>query len=283
MQYEDTVVAGVDGSALDRPVLEWAAREAAARGVRLWVAHCWEWSDDDRTLLPIYVEPKAQSPAERLVGAAVATVASEFPELEVSGALGYGRVAPSLLEVSHQAALVVVGARGAGGFPGLLVGSISAQLAAHGGCPVAVVRPPINGTDVVVGIDGSVQSIRALEVGLAEARRLGGKVVAVHSYRLPPRPAAYGPNPGVDEKSHRAAAEKTLHRILGPVEQDATDVKIERLVQAGPPARVLCEAAADAAALVVGVRGLGGFAGMVLGSVSQQVLRHAPGTVVVAR
>ena len=65
--------------------------------------------------------------------------------------------------------------------------------------------------------------------------------------------------------------------------RSATDVKIKRLVQAGPPARVLCEAAADAAALVVGVRGLGGFAGMVLGSVSQQVLRHAPGTVVVAR
>ena len=61
-----------------------------------------------------------------------------------------------------------------------------------------------------------------------------------------------------------------------------TDVKIERRVVHGPPARVLLEAAAGAAVLVVGARGLGGFSGLVLGSVSQQVVRHAPGPVIVA-
>jgi nucleotide-binding universal stress UspA family protein len=200
----------------------------------------------------------------------------------VAGALGYGRPTTALLTISDQAALIVLGARGTGGFPGLLIGSVSAQLAAHARCPVAVVRPPAgHGSDVVVGIDGSAQSEQALRLGLTEARRLGGALIAVHAYQLPPLPAAYAPNPGIDETAHRATAEEVLDRTLADIEQTATDVKIERRVQAGPPARVLLEASADAAALVIGARGLGGFTGLILGSVSQQLIRHAPCPVIV--
>jgi nucleotide-binding universal stress UspA family protein len=283
MRYADTVVVGVDDTAPDRILLDWAAREAAARRTQLWVCHFWEWSAHDRSALPIDVEIPPRSLPEGIVDAAVEAVRADFPALPVIGALGYGSAAPSLLEMSDQAALIAVGTRGSGGFPGLLVGSTSAQLAAHARCPVAVVRPPTGrGTDVVVGIDGSAQSNAALRLGLAEARRIGGTLIATHAYRLPPLPAAYAPNPGIDERVHRTAAEEVLDRALGDIEQGVTDVKLERLVRPGPPARVLLEAATDAAALVVGARGLGGFTGLILGSVSQQVLRHAPCPVVIA-
>lgn len=283
MRYADAVVVGVDESGPDRYLLGWAAREAEARRTRLWVCHFWEWATRERAAIPIDTEIPPRSTAEGIVDAAVAIVRADFPELAVTGALGYGRATVSLLEISDQAALIALGARGAGGFQELLVGSVSAHLAAHARCPVAVVRPPAGtGTDVVVGLDGSAQADAALHLGLAEARRLGGALVAVHAYRLPPLPAAYAPNPGVDVSGHRAAAEEALDRVLGDIEQDVTDVKVERLVRPGPPARVLLEAAADAAALVVGARGLGGFTGLMLGSVSQQVLRHAPCPVLIA-
>jgi nucleotide-binding universal stress UspA family protein len=163
------------------------------------------------------------------------------------------------------------------------LGSVSAQVAAHARCPVAVVRrPPGPGTKVVVGIDGSAQAGQVLRLGAAQARRTGGTLLAVHAYRLPPLPAAYAPNPGVDEHVCRATADEVLDRVLRDSEQAVTDVKVERLVQGGPPAWVLVEAAADAGGLVVGARGLGGFTGLVLGSVSQQVVRHAPCPVLVA-
>jgi nucleotide-binding universal stress UspA family protein len=253
--------------------------------VRLWVCHCWPWSSTDRAPLPVPADAASQSriaPAA-VLAAAVEAVHATFPDLPVTGALGYGRATTALLDIADQAALIVVGARGTGGFPGLLLGSVSAQLAAHARCPVAVVRPPTGpGTDVVVGIDGSAQSDRALRLALTEARRLGGTLTAVHAYQLPPLPAAYAPNPGIDATAHHAAAEETLDRALADIDQTRTDVKIERRVQPGPPARVLLEAATDAAALIVGARGLGGFTGLILGSVSQQVLRHAPCTVLIA-
>ena len=92
----------------------------------------------------------------------------------------------------------------------------------------------------------------------------------------------WAPNPEIDEQAYRALAHHTLDRALDQLDQAVSEVKVERLIAAGPPARVLVGAAAGAAALVVGARGLGGFAGLVLGSVSQQVLRHAPGPVIVA-
>ncbi len=284
MRYEDAVVVGIAELEIDRRVALWAAREALARRVPLWICHVWEWSSTDRAVLPLPDDPPAgpRPAGERIVAETAAAVRAEMPGLEVHGALGYGHPARMLLDVSDEAGLIVVGARDGGGFPALLIGSVSAQVAAHAQCPVAVVRPTsAAATDVVVGIDGSVQSDRAIEIGLAEARRTGGTLIAVHSYRFPPLAAAYAPNPGIDVDAHRIAAEQVLDRALGDLDT-RTDVKIERRLVHGPPARVLLEAAAGAAVLVVGARGLGGFSGLVLGSVSQQVVRHAPGPVIVA-
>ncbi|HEY6748791.1 MAG TPA: universal stress protein [Mycobacteriales bacterium] len=284
MRYENAVMVGISAQELDRSVQLWAAKEASARQVPLWICHVWEWSSIDRAVLPVADDLPAdrRSPGARIVEEAVAAIRAEVPGLEVHGALGYGRPARMLLEVSDAAGMIVVGARAEGGFPGLLVGSVSAQVAAHARCPVAVIHPGSpTAADVVVGVDGSVQSDRAIRIGLAEAHRTGGSLIAVHSYRCPPLPATYAPNPGVDTEAHRLAAEELLDRALGDIET-RTDIKVQRRVVHGGPAAVLLEAATGAAVLVVGARGLGGFSGLVLGSVSQQVIRHAPCPVIVS-
>jgi nucleotide-binding universal stress UspA family protein len=290
--FQDAVVVGVDVAGPDghpgeqsRALLGWAAEEAVLRKAPLVVCHLWEWSDGDHPLRLLADEAPAESTAaEQELLEAIGLVRSWYPDLPVSAALGHGRPAPALVRVSKQARMLIVGARGSGGFAGLGLGSVPAQLAAHARCPVAVVRPPsaAAAADVVVGVDSWPEADRAVRLAAEEAGRLGGKLILLHSYRLPP-PAEYGPNAGIDEPHRRAAAEDVLDRAAEALRATGVDLDLERRVVHGGAAASLLEAATGAAALVVGARGIGGFAGLLLGSVSQQVLRHAPGTVVVAR
>lgn len=285
MTYEHVVVVAIDDEDIDEALLGWAAAQAEARGSRLVICHICEWQSDQQPPRPLHADGRGDLGVgpERVVDAALDVVRAVYPDLPVTGAIGTGSPVRALLKVAEEAALVVVGSRGIGGFPRLLMGSVSGQVAEHAACPVAVVRPAAQGaTDVVVGIDGSPQAARALRLGLAEARRTGGTLIALHALRLPPGAGAAAPNPGVDLADHREMAEKALDDALGDIEVRNPDVKVERRVEPGPPARGLLEAAEGAAALVVGARGLGGFAGLIAGSVSQQVMRHAHCPVLVA-
>lgn len=190
MQIVDAVVVGVDAGRPDRALLSWAAEEASVRKAGLVVCHVWEWGDAEHSprLLADTVAAEA-TPAELSVREAARLVRQWFPELDVSVVFGQGRPARTLARLCEQASMGVVGARGRGGFSGLLLGSVSAQLAAHARCPVAVVRPPSSSaaTDVVVGVDGSPEAERTVRLAAGEARRLGGNLVLVHGYR-PPTP-----------------------------------------------------------------------------------------------
>lgn len=285
MTYENTVVVAIDDEEPNMVLLRWAAGEAVPRGDRLVVCYVCEWQPGQHAPKPMH-EGGSDDPRlgpERVVGDALDAIRAEYPDLTVSGALGTGSPARGLLTVSEEADMVAVGARGIGGFPGLSIGSVSTQVAEHGHCPVAVVRPADPAaTEIVVGIDGSKESAKALALGLTEARRTGGTLVALHAYRLPPAATTYAPNPGFDPGTVRELAEKTLAQALGEVEAENLDVKVERRVSHGPAARVLLEASGGSAALVVGARGLGGFSQLVAGSVSQQVMRHAHCPVLIA-
>jgi nucleotide-binding universal stress UspA family protein len=285
MTYEGAVIVAVDDEDPNLALLRWAAEEAAFRGTELVVCHVCEWQTGQQPARPM-VETRDRDlwiGPERVVGTTLELVRAEYPELPVRGAVGTGNPSRCLRELGREAALIALGARGIDGFPGLLVGSVSGQVAEHAACQVAVIRPvPGGATDVVVGIDGSPEAARALQLGLAEARRTGGTLIAVHAYRYPPVAAAYAPNPGVNVVPHRELARRTLDQALGPIEAANPDVKIERRIEHGPAARVLLTAADGAAALVVGARGLGGFTGLIAGSVSQQVLRHAHCPVLIA-
>ena len=133
---------------------------------------------------------------------------------------------------------------------------------------------------IVVGLDSSAESVRALKWALDEARLRGAELQLVHAYPTPELVAlpAVVTLPSDDEL--RVAASEVIAEQLQKV-GGSDEVEITTTVRSGGAAAVLCEVAQGADLLVVGARGLGGFRGLLLGSVTHQVVAHAPCPVVV--
>jgi nucleotide-binding universal stress UspA family protein len=138
---------------------------------------------------------------------------------------------------------------------------------------------------IVVGVDGSDGARRALEWAVAEARLRGARLVAVHTWEMPPLGISAGPfdpptplDPDLLQRVEAAAGE-LLERELNAV--DVSGLEVEKRVEPRNPADALLDAGREADLLVVGTRGHGGFTGLLLGSVSQQVSHHAPCPVVI--
>jgi nucleotide-binding universal stress UspA family protein len=280
MRSDGAIMVGVDCGAVDRLVLGWAAEEAVARNADLLVCHVRERSEPS----PRAGELEPAGSAELLVQEGANTARTWFPNLTVATAVGQDRVVPALVRASIDARMLVVGGSGDHGLAGMRIGSVAEQVATAARCPVAVIRPASapDLADVVVGVDGSSHSDVTLRLAASEARRLDGRLIVVHAYRLP-APAEYGPNAGVDEPHHRAAAEELLEQTLDQLGPDRGGLKIETRAVHDGAATALLDAASAAAVLVVGARGLGGLERLRIGSVSQHVLRHAPCTVLIAR
>jgi nucleotide-binding universal stress UspA family protein len=136
---------------------------------------------------------------------------------------------------------------------------------------------------IVVGIDGSDHAKEALRWALDEARLRGASLEVVHTWFLPAY-TGYGYTAALIEPQGLIdAATETLEKTVDEVCGSARDVQVERKVVQGAAAEVLATEAAGADLLVVGSRGHGGFAGLLLGSVSQQCAHHAPCPVVIVR
>jgi nucleotide-binding universal stress UspA family protein len=136
---------------------------------------------------------------------------------------------------------------------------------------------------IVVGIDGSDGARRALEFAVAEAKVRDAHLVVVHAW-LEPAAVAVGSvitAGGVEPELFEEEAERTMREALAAVDTTGLPQGIEHHVVAGTPARSLLDAAQDADLVVVGSRGRGGFTGLLLGSVSQQVAHHASCPVVI--
>ena len=132
---------------------------------------------------------------------------------------------------------------------------------------------------IVVGVDGSENGARALHWAVEEARLRKATLVVLHSVSQPDLPAypVVMPRPSQDEA--REAGRALVDQALG--EEDTDGVEIDRQVEIGTPSELLCRASHDADLVVVGARGFGGFKGLLLGSVTQQVTAHAECPVVV--
>jgi nucleotide-binding universal stress UspA family protein len=197
--------------------------------------------------------------------------------------------ATALLDASADASLLVVGARGLGGFRGLLLGSVSEQCAHHAACPVAIVRPADSATTsegdtverIVVGVDGSENARRALQWAANEARIRHARLEVVHAWHVPYTgvyPAATALfEPGPFEE----AAKATIEDAIAGEDLSGLAHPVERVISQGGAAVAILDAAKGADLVVVGTRGRGGFAGLLLGSVSHQVVHHAECPVVV--
>lgn len=139
---------------------------------------------------------------------------------------------------------------------------------------------------IAVGVDGSEGAEVALRFALEEAKLRGAAVRAVHAWRFVPtsRYVDVGfQGLDVDVGTLQRAAEASLEANVAAVAGDGSGVEIEQRVVEGPAAGVLVDESRDADLLVVGSRGHGGFTGLLLGSVSQQVAQHATCPVVIVR
>jgi nucleotide-binding universal stress UspA family protein len=133
---------------------------------------------------------------------------------------------------------------------------------------------------IVVGIDASDNAIRALAWALAEAKLRDVELELVHAFPTPELVAMPAIVTLPSDADLRQAAELVVSDALEKV-GGAGDVAVTTTVRAGPAAGVLCDLAAGADLLVVGSRGLGGFRGLLLGSVTHQVVAHSPCPIVV--
>jgi nucleotide-binding universal stress UspA family protein len=138
---------------------------------------------------------------------------------------------------------------------------------------------------IVVGVDGSAAADAALRWAVRQAELTSGSVDAVITWEYPASMAGYGmaPVPDYDDSAFREIAEKTLTEAVSNVVDPASEVRVRLQVVEGNAAEMLLTAARGAGLLVVGSRGHGGFAGALLGSVSQHCVHHAHCPVVVTR
>lgn len=278
------IVVGYDGSPESGLALTWAVQAAKERGLPLRILIAWTMPPvnlaglgaTDESALMDELRLQSAATAER----AMSHVHELAPDLAASTEVAVSTPAAALVEESHEARMVVVGSRGLGGFSGLMLGSVSRQVAAHADCPVVVVRKVANAKarEVVVGVDGSKQSLNALDFAFDFASRRGLRVRVVHTWEVPPIGAITGvptfspPELLEDIKGNemRVTAETLAgHRDRYP------DVEIQQEVMRGTPVQTLAQMSETAALVVVGSRGRGGFLGLLLGSVSHGLLHHA--------
>jgi nucleotide-binding universal stress UspA family protein len=274
----EEIVVGTDGSPGSRQALRFAAHEAAARGCALRVVHAYDWRVVGAPVqIPEGYAEQARQRAESVVQAAVDDLHAEHPDVLVTGDAVIGGPGPALIAASADAAMVVVGSRGRGGFASLLLGSISQQVATHSKVPVVVVRGPVSAADgpVIAGVDGSPDADHALGLAFEFADRHGLRVVVVRAYAPVVAGRANEASPPVDNPQRGDAEREALQHSVLPWCDKFPQVPVESVALAGNPAEVLARMSNDARVVVVGSRGRGGFASLVLGSVGVQLLHHA--------
>jgi nucleotide-binding universal stress UspA family protein len=263
------IVAGYDGSPGSDQALRWAVEETRARECTLTV--CLAWVPQYLAMLDdpgVYV--LAMKKGEEILDRGLRCARSVLGAEQVVPLLARAPAAPVLCEQSGSAEMVVLGARGQGGVPGLALGSVPWQVANHAQGPVVIVRgewrwPNQPHGPVVAGADGSAASEDVIRFALREAELRGVPMLAVCA--LADEPASLG-------GAH--CVEEDFARVLGQQEKEHPELTVLRQVTVGSPRTALLEAAAGAQLLVIGSRGRGGMKDMSLGSVAHAILHHAP-------
>jgi nucleotide-binding universal stress UspA family protein len=278
--WQGRVVVGVDGSDTSLVAVKWAANEARLRGCGLTLVASISPPVSAAGFGPAY------PPALDLIGSMQVQAQSMLDEVKATVAdvdvlthVEVGSPSGVLIQASERAALVVLGSRGRGGFKGLLLGSVGAQVASHTDCPTVVIRSAArsDAKQVVVGIDESPAAQAAVAFAFDFADRHSCEIVAVHAWDIPAYDLLVVPNvpvpvplKDVAEDEIRLAAE-----VLAGFRTDFPNVRVQERLVRSSAVDALLNASTDAALIVVGTRGHGPAVGALLGSVSNGVLHKA--------
>ena len=276
------VVVGVDGSASAYRAVEWAVGEAHRRGVGLRLVRAFSWTTADHpTGWVARYRDEMLDVSRRQVARAVRIAADTRPDVEAESQVAIGAPIEVLSSEARRAQLLVLGDRGLGEVAGLVLGSVAVSLAARGACPVVVVRGERAGADgpVVVGVDGSPVSEAALAFAFDAAAARGVDLVAVHAWS----PTAIDEELASFVEWDASAESAVLAERLAGWGQKYPQVAVRRTVVRDGAVRALVTASAGAQLVVVGSRGRGNAAGLLLGSVSHGVLHGAHCPVAVVR
>lgn len=274
------IAVGVTDASGARSALQWAIERAVARRERLMlvcvVGSAWGIGGEEPLI------EGAMQKTRALLEEAAAHARAEGADAEVS--IERGDPVTRLIDVSARADLLVLGSDFArDGSP--LRGVRGVRIAAGARCPVVVV--PDTGaqdrTGVVVGVDGSEVSEKAVAFAAAEADRAGEALTAVMTWSPVPVPFELDDYPQDYLDRMQSLTTEDLAISLAGLRQDYPDLAVSSVVESGYPAAVLLRASRSARLLVVGSHGRGAFGRFLLGSTSQAVLAHPPTVTAIVR
>jgi nucleotide-binding universal stress UspA family protein len=282
------VVVGVDGSEESLRAVEWAAREAqrhhaplrivsaAAMPPRMRAHH-----GSTETVADLLQEASA-----RAVSEATARAGEVAPDLFVDADLLSGAPATAVTDSGSGALMLVVGARGAGRFAAMLLGSVGRYAAGHAPCPVIVVREEVNAVqdEIAVGVRHPDDAARTLAFAFEEAVLRNAALVAVHSWHWFSAAFSGAGRDGAGNSAYReqvaAEASASLAEALSGLREKYPAVQVRQVVVHDHPAKALAWYSAHADLVVIGRREAAG-TGLGVGAVRDGLLSHSRGPVAV--
>lgn len=288
---------GVDGSPPSARAVRWAAATASGRRLGLHLVHAVDFAppslftSSGLANLPIFrpsqVFEWAEDDARAVVSAAEEVARATAPDLRITHEIAVTGSAKWLVELSKRSAAIVLGATGSTRLGEAFLGSTPVAVIGHAACPVVVVRGPAptlpDRRPVVVGLDGSALSTKAVEAAFAEASWRGVDLIVVHAWSdvhpgtIESIPVDF--DPMIFEESEHAV----VSECLAGFGERFPDVTAHRKIYIDGPRAHLQAWSKQAQLLVVGSRGRGGFTGLVLGSTSNTLVREAHCPVMVVR
>ena len=286
------IVVGVDGSPGSNGAVQWAARAAELRNVSLTLVHvvpptAGAWLES--SLLPGWMHAQRERGRQVLDDALkVAQESCQRGPAQIHCEMPSATSVGALVDLSKEADLMVTGCLGTGTLRGRHLGSVSSGLVYHAHCPVAIIHngvplTPDTAAPVLLGIDGSPESELATAIAFDEASRRKVGLVALHAWSDVGALDSVADMHGARWPELKSIEDETLAERLAGWSERYPDVSVRRVVVRGEPARQLVDQSESAQLVVVGSHGRGGFAGMLLGSVSAAVVLLARVPVIVAR